>query len=367
MRFIRGTTGGDPPLRGYAWAVIAVAIATAIGWPLYHKLHLSNTNVLMLYLLVVLWIATRYTRGAAIIASVLGVAAFDIVFVPPYYTLTVHDQQYVVTFAVMLITAVVISDLTVRSRTQAEAAREARQRAEAERLRNTLLSGVSHELRTPLAGITGAASALAEAGDGMSPDARREMLDTLSGEADRMERLINNLLDMTRLEYGGVVLKLEWQPLQEVVGAALNHLARRLRDRQVITRVPDDLPLVRIDSVAIEQVLVNLIENALQHTSAQSDLEIVAAAKDSALIVEVRDRGPGIPAGMEERIFEKFFRAGQGDGRRSVGLGLAICRGLVQAHGGSITAEARDGGGAVFRFTLPLTESPAIQRGPEER
>src|SRR4051812_42728256 len=128
MGLIRGTSGGGT-LGGYAWAVMAVAAAAALGWALYHKVHLRKTNVLVLYLLVVLWVATRYSRGAAIVASVLGVAAFDVVFVPPYYRLTVHDQQYWVTFAVMLIAAVVISDLTVRSRTQAQAAREAQGRA----------------------------------------------------------------------------------------------------------------------------------------------------------------------------------------------------------------------------------------------
>jgi two-component system sensor histidine kinase KdpD len=156
---------------GYGRAIAAVGAATAVGWPLYHRFHLpdetqppllSNTNVLMFYLLGVLWVATKGSSGAAILASLLGVAAFDFCFVPPYLTFTVHNQEYLVTFAVMLLTALTISTLTHRVRARSEEARAAWERVEAEFLRNTLLSGVSHELRTPLAAITGAVSALIE-------------------------------------------------------------------------------------------------------------------------------------------------------------------------------------------------------------
>src|SRR5205823_3732497 len=154
---------------------------------------LANTNVLMLYLLGVLWIATRYSRGAAVFASLLGVAAFDFCFVTPYLTFNVADEQYLVTFAVMLVAALTISTLTHRVRVQSEAARAAWERVETEFLRNTLLSGVSHELRTPLAAITGAASTLIETPEHLSSDSRGEMLATIYDEAERMERLINNL------------------------------------------------------------------------------------------------------------------------------------------------------------------------------
>ena len=189
--------------RGYVVSCAVVGAATALGWPLYHGLRLANTNILMLYLLGVLWVATHHSRGAAVLASVLGVLCFDFAFVPPYFTLTVHDQQYLVTFAVMLTTALLISELTHRVRRHSAAARAAWEQVETEFLRNTLLSGVSHELRTPLAGITGAASTLLDAGDRLTPAARREMLDTIAGESEHMERVINNLLDMTRMESGG--------------------------------------------------------------------------------------------------------------------------------------------------------------------
>jgi two-component system sensor histidine kinase KdpD len=351
---------------GYAWAVGATAAATAAGWLLYHgprppdaSRHpvLADSSVLMLYLLAVLWVATRHSRGAAVLASVLGVATFDFCFVPPYLTFVVANQQYLITFAAMLITALVISGLTHRVRAQATAARRAWEWAEAEFLRNTLLSAVSHDLRTPLAGITGAASTLIEAGDALPPEARAEMLATIYSESERMDRLVANLLDMTRLESGGLVLKKEWQPLAEVVGSALRHLDRRLRGRRVEIDLPGDLPLAEFDAVAVEQVLVNLLDNAAAHTPPGTPVSIRARGADGHVEVEVADEGPGLPPGTEGRVFEKFFRAGD-EGRHGTGLGLAICRGIVEAHGGTITAGNRPGGGAAFRFTLPRGGTP---------
>lgn len=345
---------------GYAWAVAVVALTTALGWPLHHKLAVANTNVLMLYLLGVVWVAMRYSRGAAIAASMLAVLAFDVNFVEPYYRLTVHDPQYIVTFAVMLLTAATISTLAHHLRAHERAARQAWERVEEEYLRNTLLSGVSHELRTPLAGITGAASVLAESGANLAPQTREEMLRTVLVESERMDRLINNLLDMTRLESGGLVVKKEWQPVQDVIGSALTRVEHRLRGRHVTTRVPDDLPLVQIDEVLIEQVLMNLLDNVVEYAPPGTAIQITASRDAGVVAIEVADDGPGLPPGSEQRVFEKFFRGGgTGSNRRGIGLGLAICRGIVEAHGGVISARNRDGGGgAVFRFTIPATEPP---------
>lgn len=493
--------------RGHTAAALAVLVATAIGWPLYHRLGLANTNVLMLYFVGVMWVATRYSRAAAVTVSVLSVAAFDLVFVPPYYTFAVSDKEYVITFAVILLTALVISALTHRVRSQAESARHrerrtaallglsrdlaaartgdeiaratrqhvggavggrtvlllpdsqqkliltqdegensldarelgaaewalehgqpagrgtntlptaagiyvplrgprgvngvlgvlcgdqaaldadrrrmveafaaqaalaveranladetraAWERVEAEYLRNTLLSGVSHELRTPLAGIIGAATALTESDATLDDDARRQMLDTLVEEAGRMERLINNLLDMTRMEAGGLTLKKEWTPIEEVVGSALRQLERRLEGRQVTARVAPNGSLVNIDAAAIEQVIVNLLDNAVEYTPAGTPIDVAVTGDATRLTVEVGDRGPGLPAGAEKRVFDKFFRARPFNGtpNRGVGLGLAICRGIVEAHGGTIRAGNREGGGASFAFTLPIGGTP---------
>jgi K+-sensing histidine kinase KdpD len=346
---------------GFAWAIGIVALATAIGWPLVHsRLHLASVNVLMLYLLSVIWVATHHTRTAAVLASVLGVATFDFVFVEPFYTFAVADQQYLFTFAVMLVTALVISTLTDRMRKQSELARQAWERVEAEFLRNTLLSGASHDLRTPLAAISGAAGTLMHAGERVDVGTRTELLQSIAAESARMDRLVSNLLDMTRLESGGLVLRREWQPFEEVIGTTLGHLEQRLGDRKVDVHVAPDVPLVFIDPVAFEQVLTNLVENVLDHTPAATPIEISARVAGDQLVAEVADRGPGLPAGAEQRVFEKFFRfhSDAGGSRRGIGLGLAIARGIVEAHGGEVGAANREGGGAAFRFSVPVGGIP---------
>ncbi|MGH7264086.1 MAG: DUF4118 domain-containing protein, partial [Candidatus Rokuibacteriota bacterium] len=243
--------------------------------------------------------------------------------------------------------------------TLAEEAHQARLRVESERLRNALLSSVSHDFRTPLATITGAASSLLDGMDRLDPPARRELLTAIHEEGERLNRLVHDLLDMTRLESGAVEVRKEWHPLEEIVGAALSRLGRRLTDRPVTTRLPVDLPLVGLDGVLLEQALINLLENALAHTPGGSPIEVSASAHDGAVRLEIADRGPGLPPGDETRLFEKFHR-GRLAGPGGVGLGLAICRGIVEAHGGRISAENRPGGGAVFRIVLPLDTPPKV-------
>jgi two-component system sensor histidine kinase KdpD len=234
----------------------------------------------------------------------------------------------------------------------AEEARRATLKIETEQLRNALLSSVSHDLRTPLGVVIGATSALLEQGAPKDDATRRELLRTAHEEALRLNRLVANLLDMTRLEAGALKVHKEAQPLEEVVGAALNRMDDRLRGRAVRTDVPADLPLVPLDLVFVEQVLINVLENATKYTPAGSPLEITARLGEGELIVEVNDRGPGVPKAEAERVFDKFYRAKDAEG--GVGLGLTICRGIISAHGGRMWVEDRPGGGASFRFTLPL-------------
>jgi two-component system, OmpR family, sensor histidine kinase KdpD len=238
-------------------------------------------------------------------------------------------------------------------------AQRAHVQAEAERMRSSLLSSVSHDLRTPLATITGALSSLQDDST-LAPAVRDELIETAYGEAERLNRLVGNLLDMTRIESGGVQAQKEWQPLEEVVGAAVTRLEDQLRDHPLTISLPPDLPLVSLDSVLIEQLLINVLENASKYTPPGSPIEITATATDAQVIVEVADRGPGIPPGDEQRVFEKFYRADTSSGHRGAGLGLAICRGIAAAHGGRIWTENRPGGGAAFRFVLPLDGTPPI-------
>jgi len=488
----------------YGFATLVIALCTGLAWAMFPYFDLPN--LIMLYLLGVVAVAARFGYGPSILASVLSVAAFDFFFVPPYFTFTVADRQYFITFGVMFVVALVISGLTVRIRWLADSARQrerqtaalyvmsreladargldqilsislrhirelfhvravvllpesggtlgphpgtaggipldgnelavaqwahehrqmagrgtstlpgagalylplrgsqqpvgvlgirpldphlletperlrqletfvdqmaialerarladaaqrAQLRAEGERLRSSLLSSVSHDLRTPLATITGVASSLLVSGESLDSAARKDLLETLREEADRLNRLVHNLLDMTRLESGALQVRKEWHPLEEVVGAALGRLAEPLRNRAVSTRLPQDLPIVAMDDVLIQQVLINLLDNAVKHTPNGSPIEIAAWPDQGAVTVEVADRGPGLASGDEERVFDKFYR-GPTARAHGTGLGLAICRGIVEAHGGRILAENRAGGGVAFRFTLPLTGTP---------
>jgi two-component system sensor histidine kinase KdpD len=248
--------------------------------------------------------------------------------------------------------------LAVERAVLAEEAQQAQVQIETERLRNSLLSSVSHDLRTPLAAITGAASSLIERHTVFDASTRDELLQTIHEEADRLNRLVNNLLQVTRLESGAVQVQKEWQPLEEVVGAALTRLDTHLHNRSLLTHLPEDLPLVPLDSVLIEQVLINLLENAIKYTPPDSPMTLSAWPMDNTITVEVADRGPGLPPGDEQRVFEKFYRLQRPGERSGAGLGLTICRAIIDAHGGHIWAENRPGGGAAFRFTLPMHGTP---------
>jgi two-component system sensor histidine kinase KdpD len=242
----------------------------------------------------------------------------------------------------------------------ADEARRARLRIETEQLRNALLSSVSHDLRTPLAVVTGAASALLDPHGPTENAARHELLSTIHEEAERLNRLVRNLLDMTRLDAGALKMNKEFQPLEEVVGSALNRMEDRLVGREVTTTLPDDLPLVPLDSVLIEQVLINLLENATKYTPPGTAITISASAGDDSVEIVVADHGPGVPREDAERVFDKFFRRRESEGG-GVGLGLTICRGIITAHGGKIWLDDREGGGAAFHFTLPTErQSPQV-------
>jgi two-component system sensor histidine kinase KdpD len=235
----------------------------------------------------------------------------------------------------------------------AEKAQRAELETQRERLRNALLSSVSHDLRTPLAVVKGAVTALLEQENELSADRRHEYLETISGEATRLNRLVRNLLNMTSLEAGALRVRKEWQPLEEVVGVALNRLEEQLAGRPVKVTIQEEASLVAFDAILIEQVLINLVENATKYTPPGTAIDIRVTVVDEGVEVEIGDRGAGVPAGQEEAIFEKFYRADSNPRVAGMGLGLAICRGIIAVHGGRIWSENRTGGGAAFRFILP--------------
>ena len=496
------------PARNYLFSALVVALASAAAGLIFRRSELAD--IVMVYLLGILIVATRFGRGPSLLASILSVAALDFLFVPPYLTFNVSDFRHVGTFAVMLLMGVVIGNLTERIRAQARLARgreqrtralyrlgeelarsagssalvasalqnvaaqfqgqgvvlqpdehgrlqppehpmafplndqelgvaqwvfdhaepaglgtltlpgaratylplkgaggaigvmgvlpegaprwaepdqrqllEAfanqtalalertllaeqsardRRRADEERLRNALLSSVSHDLRTPLGVITGAVSTALETPD-LTEEARRELLQSAQEEAQRLHRLVSNLLDITRLESGSLDLRTEWTPVEEVIGSALNRRELAAEAHRVRVALAEDLPLVAMDGVLMEQLLLNLLDNALKYSPPGSPVDIKAWAAGKSLTLSISDQGPGIPPGEEERIFEKLARGQAASNRPGAGLGLAICKGIATAHGGRIQAVNHPQGGAQFLVTLPLGTPPAM---PEE-
>ncbi|NUP11612.1 MAG: sensor histidine kinase KdpD [Polyangiaceae bacterium] len=269
--------------------------------------------------------------------------------------LTAEERGFLETFGRQIALALERASL-------AEQARKSAVMAKAEELRSSLLASVSHDLRTPLAAITGAATTMRDETD--LPEATRsDLLHSICDEAERLERLVSNLLDMTRLESGTVRLRREWVPVEEPIGSALVRLEKKLGTRRVTTKLADDLPMIFVDPMLIEQLFFNLLENAAKYTPEGSSIDIDARAEPDRVVIEIADRGPGIREGDEERIFERFYR---GDHAKvsGVGLGLPICRAIATVHDATLTAGNRTGGGAVFTLSLPRDEQPPSVPSP---
>ena len=239
-----------------------------------------------------------------------------------------------------------------------DVAQEALVSMESERLRNALLAALSHDLRTPLTSLVGLSEALGSSTPALSR-AQQSMAQALHDEARRMSTLVTNLLDMARIQSGDVAFNLQWQHLEEVVGTALRISAGALAGHVVTTALAPDLPLLRFDAVLLERVLCNLLENAAKYTPAGSAIVIGARVHGAWVQLTVADNGPGLPVGKEEQLFEKFVRGERESAKPGVGLGLAICRAIVDAHGGSIRAGMAPQGGAIFIISLPRGTPPA--------
>ncbi|MBI1324701.1 DUF4118 domain-containing protein [bacterium] len=242
-------------------------------------------------------------------------------------------------------------------------AADSRIQAEAEQLRSSLLSSVSHDLKTPLAAIAGTCDSLLEAeSKAIDPVTRRQLLESAAEEARRLNRLLENILQMSKLEAGTVVPKRQWHVLEEIVGSAIRRTKDELKQLHLEVDLATDLPLLLVDDLLIEQVFVNLLENAARHTLAGTRLTIQAGIDGKSVRISVADNGPGISESDAERIFEKFYRSGQNpDGSRGSGLGLAICRAIIRVHGGTIIATNHPGGGAEFVIKLPIRDdTPSV-------
>ena len=292
-------------------------------------------------------VAPMRTRG------VLAIEATE-----PHWLLAPEQRQQLDTFAAL-------AAIALERVHYIEVAQDALVKIESERLRNSLLAALSHDLRTPLTSLMAQAESLARSSPPLAP-AQRTMADALREEMVRMSMLVTNLLDMARIESGDVKLRLQWQPVEEVIGSALAASRAALAGHAVQTHVPADLPLVQYDAVLIERVLSNLLDNAGKYTPPGSTVAISAERRGVWLDIAVTDDGPGLPSGQEEAVFEKFTRGERESAKPGVGLGLAICRAIVNAHGGTIHAANRPEGGACFVFTLPLGTPPEMPLLDEE-
>lgn len=333
---------------------------------LFYRLEFTNANLIMVYLLGVLLISIVTTHQVyGLISSLASVFLFNYLFTTPRFTFLAHETGYPVTFVVMFLTAYISSTLTRRYQEQVRhSARIAREKeaaamlAEREQLRANLLRTISHDLRTPLTTISGNASSLLSNSASFDEETKRQLYSDIYSDSLWLIGLVENLLYATRIEEGRMTLRTSTELLSELMEEAVRHMAPKAQGRSLCVALEEELLLVRADGPLVVQVLLNLVDNALKYTPAGTPVTITAKKQGAMAEVSVADLGQGIPGSEKDKLFEKFYcgSAPVADNRRSLGLGLYLCKAIVEAHGGVITAADNVPHGAVFRFTLPLEE-----------
>lgn len=350
-------------LRQYLIAVVGVAALSIACWQLTSLIGYGAIS--LIFLLGVLLAGMVLDRGPVLLVAALSALSWNFLFIPPLFTLHIAKFEDALTFATYFIIAITVGSLTAQLKAREHFAAQVQLAEKAEQLRKTLLDCVSHELKTPLAAIGAASQELVRA----APDVQNaQVLEQLAREiyhgSRRLNRVVNNLLDMNRLESGVVRLKQEWCDVRELLESAIEIERESISGREIRLDVPEKIPLVLMDHTLIEQAAAKLLSNAAIYAPPKFPIEIDAEYKEGQLIICVSDRGPGLQPEAADRVFEKFYR---GDTRQTggLGLGLSIARGFVEAHGGQLTAENRDGGGARFIMSLPVraTDANALDSG----
>lgn len=340
----------------YLIAAALCALTTLLALPLRGWLDLAN--IVMLFLLAVFVVAVRLGRGPAVLAAFLSVALFDVFFVHPYLSLGVEDAQYLVTFAVMLAVGLIASHQAAQLVARTEEGKAREHAIQTEKLRASILSSISHDLRTPLTSLVGMADALAD-GAGLPVEAA-ERAAVIRDQAHAMHRMVSNLLDMARLQSGRIAMNLQWQPFEEIVGSSVRLLDEVLSQRRLEIDLPGALPLVRFDAVLMERVMCNLLENAAKFSPPDATILLRAQVCGDRLEASVCNTGSTFPPEQPDQVFDLFVRGEQEPAVSGTGIGLAVCRAIVQAHDGEIVAANRDGMACVS-FTLPLGLPPSIE------
>ncbi|HTL47058.1 MAG TPA: ATP-binding protein [Verrucomicrobiae bacterium] len=338
----------------YILSLMLVAAAFLAGWIAYAKAFLITTDLIIFYLLGVVIIALKWGRGPAIASSIASVLAFDYLFIPPQFSFATFSQHDFVTLAGFLIVGITISTLTTRLRRSLMKTQQMELLREKEKLYSTLLNSISHDLKTPLSSITAALGNLMHHNMDLDESSRRQLITTANAEAGRLSQLVENLLDMTKVEGG--ILELTRKPcdLSDLIGVALQQLSRGEEGYRVRVLLPDELPEACVDYDLMLKVLVNVIDNALKYSPRGSLVLLEIKTSMQSVRIEISDEGPGIPERELHRIFDKFYRGERTQKIPGTGLGLSICQGIVEAHQGKIWAENLPEKGTKMIVELPF-------------
>lgn len=373
---------------GYGAAVIGIFAVTAVLEP--WRLQISLTTVALSLLLIVLFVAAFWGSRPAILASVAGMLCFNYFFLPPVGTWTITDRENWVALAAFLVVALVAGQLSARLKKRAEESEtkrieierlyaelnEAFERAsqaealkQSEKLKSALLDAVTHDIRTPLTSIKASVTILLDETEGTTFDGetpvaldaemRSEMLKVIDEETDRLNHFVEGMVELAQIEAGEMNFRRKWDAVEDIVEAALIRAEPRIRSRQINVELEKNLPVIRVDSRAVAEVLYTLIDNAAKYSPPAMPIYIKAfRADDANIILSVKDEGKGIAPELRERVFDKFFRATRdgdfGNSPSGSGLGLSIAKGIVEAHGGKIWVSDADEKGATFEFSLPI-------------
>jgi two-component system sensor histidine kinase KdpD len=355
------------PWRAHLQSLGVVAAAATLAWGLEGLAHVNPAMVLLLGVLVS---GLAWGLWPALTAAAAAAVALNFLFLEPRFTFEISAAGDVFTFAVFFAVALAAGYLSGRVRDQAQAAAERAKREQAlmaraadaealrraDRLRSALLNSISHDLRTPLSTVLGSATTLIDYGKTLEPEVQRDLLESIREEAERLSRYVGDLLDMTRLEVGGLVTRKDWIDVRDVLRAALEHVERRRGRRELATDFARELTLVKADPGLLEQALANILENAIAYSDDASRIEAAVYEDQAHVVIAIEDEGRGIPAGELDAVFEKFHRYEEGGDRvKGAGLGLAIAKGFVEAMGGRIAAASpiHQGRGTRILISLP--------------
>lgn len=336
-----------------------ILIAATLVGLLFSGLKIPEANIIAVYILGVLIISIITSSWMySFLASVISVLAFNFLFTVPRFTLRAYDPSYPVTFGIMFLVALITGSLASRMKEYARESAQAAMQIEKEQLRADLLRSISHDLRTPLTSISGNASNLLSNENEFSQETRMQIYGDIYDDSMWLIKLVENLLSVTRIEDGRMDLRMSAELMDEVIAEAMRHTDRNRAGRKIEVSSDEEFILGKMDARLIVQVVINLVDNAVKYTPEGAQIRIHTGKKDGMVVVSVSDTGPGIPDQQKSKVFDMFYTGTNraADGRRSLGLGLGLCRSIIRAHGGEIWVSDNKPQGAVFTFTLPAEE-----------